>query len=160
MLPVQVLDLSCLDATQVLLFREHPAQRVDQLRVFGVQLFCSINISGDQRTESITLGRAKEFRLPAPTSGVFSFTVNRMSETRRQMRVGRVRSVLSDLRIRDLRVLLGRDLPLTGPMAPHVDKAELAAKILLLTCVSQLGLAPNTGVARDDSHRRSKHSDP
>jgi hypothetical protein len=35
------------------------------LKVFGVQLFCSINISGDQRTESLTLGRAKEFRLLA-----------------------------------------------------------------------------------------------
>jgi hypothetical protein len=43
--PVQVADLPGADAAQILLLRESPAQRVDELKVLRVQLSRSFNIA-------------------------------------------------------------------------------------------------------------------
>jgi hypothetical protein len=49
------MDLPGADAVQILLLGEHPAQRVDELKVVGMQLARSLNITRDQRTESLAL---------------------------------------------------------------------------------------------------------
>ena len=54
-LPVEVVDLPGADPAQILLFGEHTAERVDELKVLCVQLSRSFDITCDQRTKSLAL---------------------------------------------------------------------------------------------------------
>jgi hypothetical protein len=62
--PVHVMDLPGADAAQILLLRQLPAQRVNELKVVGVQLSSSFNITADQRAEALALRRPEELRVP------------------------------------------------------------------------------------------------
>ena len=63
-LPIQVTDLAGSDGSEILLLRECPTQRVDQLKVLGVELCRSFNITRDQRSESLAFSRPEKLRLP------------------------------------------------------------------------------------------------
>jgi hypothetical protein len=85
-LPIQVADLASRDASEILLFRECPTQRVDELKVLGVERCRSFNITRDQRTESLAFSRPEKLSIPLlATPRVFR--AGHASTSRTQQRV-------------------------------------------------------------------------